>query len=195
MIAHRVFNDYDAYVYEQGGKARGRRDHLINHIAKNRERFERTFRRAAPYLASGSILCLGARTGAESLGALDAGFKGSVGVDLHPVGPTVMQADWHDLPFPAAAFSNAFSNSLDHCLSLEKLAAQVRRVLVRDGRFYVMATNRPEMTLEAWLAKGGNEALFWQTSDDLSDAVCGYGFAVTKTWRGGKWGHYVFKIQ
>lgn len=195
MIAYRPFTNYDEYVYKQGGKARGRREHLLKHVVKNTESFERTFRRAAAYLKAGPVLCLGARTGAESLGAAAAGFTGSVGIDLHPVGPTVLQGDWHDLPFADGAFANAYCNSLDHCLSLEKMTAQVRRVLSRDGRFYVMATNRAGATLEAWLAKGGNEGLYWQTSDELRDALCDFGFTVTKAWRDGKWGHYVLAIR
>ncbi len=195
MITHRTFTNYEEYVYKQGGKARGRREHLLKHLDKNTESFERTFRAAARFLRPGAVLCLGARTGAESIGAVRAGFPGSVGVDLHPVGPTVIQADWHDLPFEPASFANVYSNSLDHCLSLEKLTAQVRRVLAPGGRFYVMATNRDGATLEAWLAKGGNEALYWQSSDELRDAIGGHGFTVKQAWRTGKWGHYVFESR
>jgi SAM-dependent methyltransferase len=193
-IAHREFTDYDEYVYKQGGKARGLRDELLQHLPKNVEAFTRTFRRVTPYLKPGAVLCLGARTGAESLGAAKAGFVGSQGIDLHPVGPTVIQGDWHNIPFPDASFQNAYSNSLDHCLYLDRLAAQVKRVLVADGRFYVMATNR-DLTEADWIAKGGNEALYWQTSDQLSEAICAYGFTVKKAWRDGKWGHYVLAVQ
>lgn len=195
MIAQRAFDSYDEYVYKQGGKARGRRDHLLAHLEKNTESFERTFRHAAPHLKTGAILCLGARTGAESIGATQAGFAGSVGIDLHPVGPTVMQADWHDLPFSDASFANVYSNSLDHCLDLAKLMAQIRRVLVKDGRFYLMATNRAGNTVEDWMAKGGNEALFWESSAELRDAVFACGFVVKAEWRDGKWGHYVFGVK
>jgi SAM-dependent methyltransferase len=189
MIAHRTFETYEDYVYKQGGKARGKRAELLAHLPQNIESFARTFRRAAAYLTPGAVLCLGARTGAESIGATEAGFTGSVGIDLHPVGPTVIEADWHALPFPDASFANVYSNSLDHCLDLEKLAGQVRRVLTPNGRVYIMATNREGHTLEAWQAKGGNEALFWQTSADLSAAICAYGFAEAHAWRDGKWGH------
>lgn len=192
MIAHRPFQDYEEYVYKQGGKARGRREFLLAHLKKNTKSFAQVFDRVAPYLTPGPVLCLGARTGAESLGAAAAGFAGSVGMDLHPVGPTVLQGDWHDLSFPDASFANAYTNSLDHCLYLDRFAAQVRRVLVPGGRFYLMATNRPDKTLEAWMDQGGNEALFWGSSDQLRDALCGLGFTVTHEWRDGKWGHYVF---
>lgn len=197
MIAQRAFTDYDDYVFRQGHKARARRDFLLAHLLKSTQSFERTFRRAAPYLSAGAVLCLGARTGAESLGAVAAGFPGSVGIDLHPVGPTVLRGDWHDLPCPSTSFANVYTNSLDHCLYLDRLAAQVKRVLVSNGRFYVMATNRRD-TVDEWLARRegrSNEAMFWQTSDQLSEAICSYGFAVAHAWRDGKWGHYVFTVK
>lgn len=194
MIAHRTFPDYEQYVYLQGGKARARHAFLLEHLPKNIQRYQRIFRHVAPHLKPGPVLCLGARTGAESLGAVDAGFAESVGIDLHPVGPTVMRGDWHALSFADGTFANAYTNSLDHCLYLERFAAQVKRVLVSDGRLYVMATNRTT-TVEAWRAGHKNEGLYWDTSDQLRDALCSYGFAVTHAWREGKWGHYVFAKQ
>lgn len=194
MIAHRAFADYERYVWLQGGKARARSEFLLAHLPKKTGVFARTFRMAAPHLKSGAIRCLGARTGAESLGAVAAGFAGSVGIDLHPVGPTVQRGDWHDLQFPAASFANVYTNSLDHCLYLDKVAAEVQRVLVADGRFYVMATNRTT-TLEVWQVGHKNEGLFWETSDQLAEAICGYGFRIEHAWRDGKWGHYVFGVS
>jgi SAM-dependent methyltransferase len=196
VIAQRTFESYDDYVYKQGGKARGCREKLLKHIDRHIRSYERTFSDAATSLKPGPVLCLGARTGAESLGAEKAGFAGSVGIDLHPVGPTVIHADWHDLPFPAASFANAYSNSLDHCLYLDRLTAQVTRVLMPGGRFYVMATNRDDHTVEKWRAETKhNEALFWQTSDDLCEAIRCFGFDLLKTWRTGKWGHYVLAVK
>lgn len=193
MIAHRTFTDYEQYVFLQGGKARARAPFLLAHLPKNTQSFTRTFSRAASHLKPGSVLCLGARTGAESLGAEAAGFPGSVGIDLYPVGPTVLRGDWHDLDFPDGSFANVYTNSLDHCLSLEKLAAEVQRVLVPDGRFYLMATNRTA-TIEEWQAGHKNEGLYWETSDDLRDALCSRGFTLIASWRDGKWGHYVFGV-
>lgn len=194
-LAHRAFSDYESYVYHQGGKARGRRAFLLEHLPRNTESFTRVFRDAARHLRSGAVLCLGARTGAESLGAAAAGFPGSVGIDLHPVGPTVLQGDWHALTFPDRSFANAYTNSLDHCLYLDRFASEVQRVLEPGGRFYLMATNRDGLTEAEWRAKGGNEALYWQTSDQLRDALVSHGFEVLKQWRTGKWGHYVFGVK
>lgn len=196
MIAHRTFTNYEEYVYKQGGKARGCREKLMKHLDRHIESYGRTFTEAKKYLASGPVLCLGARTGAESLGAVLAGFVGSVGIDLHPVGPTVLKGDWHALEFADASFANVYCNSLDHCLDLEKLTSEVKRVLRPDGRFYVMATNRDGHDLEQWRTQTKhNEALYWQTSDDLADAICALGFVQKKTWRTGKWGHHVLAVQ
>jgi hypothetical protein len=56
-IASRTFENYDEYVYKQGGKARGRREHLLKHAAKNTESFERVFRKArtAPEGGAGAL--------------------------------------------------------------------------------------------------------------------------------------------
>lgn len=194
MIAHRTFTDYQQYVYLQGGKARARSEFLLAHLPKRTQYFAKMFRLASAHLKPGPVLCLGARTGAESLGAVDAGFTGSVGIDLHPVGPTVLQGDWHDLDFATGSFANVYTNSLDHCLYLARFANEVKRVLVADGRFYLMATNR-RTPVEAWKAGHKNEGLYWQTSDELAEAICGYGFETEHAWRDGKWGHYVFGVK
>ncbi len=194
MIAQRTFDSYGEYVHQQGRKAIRRREFLLRHTGKNVVRFTRIFGMAKPHLNPGAILCLGARTGAESLGAAAAGFYGSVGIDLHPVGPTVLTGDWHALTFPDGRFANVYCNSLDHCLSLDRMSAEVRRVLQPGGRFYVMATNRAG-SAEEWQARESNEALYWSSSDDLRDAICARGFDPIMAWRTGKWGHYILGVR
>jgi SAM-dependent methyltransferase len=193
-IAHRPFTDYDTYVYRQGGKARNSADRLMRHLDRNVRSYTTLFQNARPHLKAGPMLCLGARTGAESIGAERAGFTGSVGVDLHPAGPTVMAADWHSLPFADGTFANAYCNSLDHCLHLDRMAAEVHRVLGTGGRFYVMATNRPGKTVEKWLSIQSNEALYWDSSADLSAAICALGFTEVHSWRKGKWGNHILRV-
>lgn len=195
MIAHRPFPDYATYVHRQGGKARNSPEKLLRQMPRQTDQFTRMFRNATPHLNAGSVLCLGARTGAESQGARAAGFTGSVGIDLHPAGPDVIHADWHQLPFDDGSFANAYSNSLDHCLHIDQLAAEVRRVLVPNGRFYVMATNRPGKTAEKWLSISSNEALYWDTSADLSEAICAFGFVEIHAWRKGKWGNHILQVR
>ena len=94
------------------------------------------FKRFKKYMLPGKVLCLGARTGCEVLAAIMCGFfRGSIGIDLHPLCNSVMKADWHDLPFGDATFENVFTNSLDHCLDFTKLAVEIKRVLVPLGVF------------------------------------------------------------
>ncbi len=108
----------------------------------------------------------------------------------------MLQGDWHDLQFPDRSFANVYTNSLDHCLYLDRMLAQVARVLDKHGRFYLMATNRrPHVNGWSGAQNRGNEAMHWDDSDDLRDAICGAGFTVTHQWRDGKWGHYVFEVR
>lgn len=193
-LTRREFKSYEDYVRLQGRKARRHRDRLLANLPKDIVRFQAAFQAAKRFLRPGPVLCLGARTGAEVIGATRVGFTGSVGVDLHPVGRDVIQADWHALPFPDASYPNVYTNSLDHCLDLDRLAAEVHRVLVPNGAFYVMASDKPGPGKNAayWLARGGNhEALFWDDADDLCAALAARRFAPGAKWRTGVWGHYV----
>lgn len=193
----RPFESYESYVEAQGLKARTRRADLLAAVEKSVRGFERIFRAAKPYLRPGPILCLGARTGAESVAAARVGFKGSVGIDLHPVGPGVMRGDWHSMPsISDASFPNVYTNSFDHCLMLDAAAAEIRRVLTPDGFFYLMASDKGQKTRarsDAWLRETGSEAMYWDHSDELCAAVVAFGFRVVTSWRQGVWGHYVLR--
>lgn len=197
-ITRRMFRSYEEYVWLQGLKARDLPAALLAGLPRSIQGFEKVFRTARPFLQRGPVLCLGARTGAEAIAAVNVGFQGSVGIDLHPVGPGVLQADWHALPFPDASFANVFTNSLDHCLYLDKVTAEIRRVLIPAGALYVMASDKGQKTEEtaaAWAVAPGNEALYWTHSDELCDAVMAYGFERVTAWRTGKWGAYILRPQ
>jgi hypothetical protein len=200
-ILRREFESYDAYVQAQGRKATFKRKDLLAGDEKRIASFVDVFAKAKPHLNLGPVLCLGARTGAENVAAERCGHAGSVGVDLHPVGATVRKGDWHSMPeFKRGAFSNVYTNSLDHCLYLDRVVAEVHRVLSAYGVFYVMASDKgkkDEQRERSWLAEPKhNETLYWSDSDALRDAIlaCG-GFRVAKEWRDGQWGHYFFEKQ
>lgn len=182
MLYSRPFKDYASYVQAQGGKATYARDKLLATTKQRTASFKRIFVDNRTRLNPGSILCLGARTGCEVHGALQAGFVGSIGIDLFPVqegelNPVVVKADWHDIPFPDGTFDNAFTNALDHCLDLNKMLSEVHRVL-RSGGIFMLADPGAinKKTAKEWLAHGGNEGLFWEDPSDLTSACELLGF-------------------
>ncbi len=196
-LIHRTFRSYDEYVHQQGRKARRHRDALLAGVPKSIRQFAGAFREAQLFLHAGPVLCLGARTGAEVIAATQAGHHGSVGIDLYPLSPDVITADWHALPFSDASFPNVYTNSLDHCLDLDRLTAEIRRVLTSTGVLYLMASDKGAKTADAaaaWLSSTkSTEALYWQHSDELRDAVAACGFHQVTAWRTGVWGHYILR--
>jgi SAM-dependent methyltransferase len=176
MIIQREVDDYQQYIYAQGRKAREQAGKLIAAKDKRIRQFINVFDKIKPHMTPGPVLCLGARTGCEVEAAIIAGFAGSVGIDLHPIGKDVIEADWHKMPFGSGAFPNIFTNSLDHAADFYRLADEIRRVLAPGGRFVFSATDRSTMKAEHWTKKPNNEYLFWANPDELRDKFQHYGF-------------------
>lgn len=197
MLYHRSFKDYNHYVEIQGTKV-----HLDKHDFKTLypekiKGFRKIFSAWTPFLTPGKVLCLGARAGWEVLGAREAGFVGSEGIDLHPGNDTVLQGDWHNIPFSNESFENIFTNSIDHCLNLPKMISEVRRVLTSSGTFFLMATYRPEWKntpIEKRMAKG-LEALFWDHPHDLIAEFERFGFKLIGTHEEHKWHFYFMRKE
>lgn len=198
MILRRQFDSYEAYVHAQGGKARGQREALLASLPAQTRGFSRAFVQARQFLKDGPVLCLGARTGAEMLAFESLGLKGSVGIDLHPVGKDVRAGDWHSMPeFADGSFANVYTNSFDHCLYLDKACAEVWRILQPGGRFYLMASDKglkDAARAEAWRqSQKHNEAIFWSAAEELRDAVLREGFRQLKAWKVGCWSHFILE--
>jgi SAM-dependent methyltransferase len=124
-----------------------------------------------------TVLCLGARLGAEVAAFIDCGAF-AVGVDLNPgpANPYVVAGDFHALQFADRSTDVVYSNSIDHAFDLTRLLAEVRRVLKPDGRVVLEVDpgtrERPDLDGDLW------QALAWESIDDLIAAVCGQGFGV-----------------
>jgi len=195
MLYHKTFPTYDNYIAVQGAKINsGTHDFKTLHPTKI-EGFRKIFSEAKPFLNPGNILCLGARAGWEVIGAQEAGFVGSIGIDLHPGNDSVIKGDWHSIPFTDGIFENAFTNSIDHCLDLPKMVSEVRRVLVPGGVLFLMATNRKEWSttpIEKRMAKG-LEALFWDHPNDLLPDFIEGGFKLINTYEQYKWCYYFLR--
>jgi len=199
MIYHREFSDYETYKKKQAAKASYNNSALLATITERRKGFKKLFTKHKENLMPGNIVCLGARTGCEVIGAREAGFKNSIGVDLCPIGDTVIEADWDILPFDDSSFNNAFTNSIDHVADLGKLVKEIKRVLKPDGIFFMMIVTRSGKkggpnTFENWLEMGGNEVLYWDDPFDVAEVFLKQGFMLeTHILPKGKWNSFFLR--
>jgi len=195
MLYRRSFSSYERYVEAQGGKSVYNKDDILQSCKNRTSGFEKIFKKYKENLRPGSVLCLGVRTGCEVFGAIKAGFTNSVGIDLFPMDDSVIKADWHNIPFDESTFDNVFTNSIDHCLDLDKMMAEVVRVLRPRGTFFLAAPDAVnKITHEQWYAAGGNEALFWEDTMDLANEFKRVGLSLFRLdWPPGKWRLHFFR--
>lgn len=124
-----------------------------------------------------SVLCLGARTGAEVQSFLDLGCF-AIGIDLNPgrENKYVVFGDFHHLQFPDNIVDIVYTNSLDHALNLDKIIGEIKRVLKPDGIFIVEVMKG--------VAEGVTpryyESLSWETVDALLSYFLKAGFNIMK---------------
>lgn len=187
--------DYDEYVRRQGRKVHNpeKLRTLLSKIPGRIQRFETIFRKVSGDLIPGRVLCLGARTGCEIKGARNAGFHRSQGIDLHPINKIVIKGDWHDIPFPDGSFENVYSNSIDHCFDVGKLAHEIHRVLRPCGVFYFqilvkqMLANFDTPDAKQKNVRKSSNFLFWEDGPDMTREFEKYGFRLIRDWQDHKW--------
>jgi ubiquinone/menaquinone biosynthesis C-methylase UbiE len=65
----------------------------------------------------------------------------AVGIDINPGSHNryVLHGDFHEIQFPNASIDVIFTNSLDHVYSIERLLAEIQRVLKANGLLVVEA--------------------------------------------------------
>lgn len=185
MIYYRKSSTYEDYVFTQGRKARDNRDYILAGEEKRMRKFKERFKLYKPDMIPGKVLCLGARTGSEVLVARKLGFTNSIGIDLYPLGDCVLQGDWHELPFNDGTYENVYTNSLDHCYDLPKLAKEVFRVLVPGGRFvyesnteYALENRSKNNIIDIAMIVAGKSSkhplntMFWDSLKDIAIECC-----------------------
>jgi SAM-dependent methyltransferase len=139
-------------------------------------RYARWVRRVDPIARhlepDGCVLCLGARTGEEVEAFQHYGFV-TIGIDIAPGHKSVAKGDFHALGFDDASFHTVYTNSLDHAHSIERVAREVHRVLIRDGVFVVeTGTAFDGIDAGKHLARPQTfESILWDTPDDLLEAL------------------------
>ncbi|KAL3501077.1 hypothetical protein ACH5RR_035526 [Cinchona calisaya] len=85
-------------------------------------------------ISNGSkALCIGARMGQEVEALKRVGVSDSMGMDLVPSPPLVVEGDFHKQPFKDGTFDFEFSNVFDHALYPEKFVGEIERTLKTGG--------------------------------------------------------------
>jgi hypothetical protein len=130
VIATRTFPSYDDYIARQGGKAVRLREKLLRHLPRQTRSFAQIFREARPICSRGRCSVSARALARNHSGPSRLAFPARSASICIRWDRRCGAADWHDLPFPDRSFATVYSNSLDHCLHLDRLMAQVRRVLV-----------------------------------------------------------------
>jgi len=177
-FAHRVYPDYETYVFHQRTKLDAAR---AQSIAGHDRRFHGALveRLAAlPFPLNGArVLCLAARQGSEVRAFIDRGAF-AVGIDLNPGRKNryVMVGDFHDLQFADDSVDVVFTNSLDHAFDIHRILREVRRVLTGDGLF-IAEVNRVD---EGGAPRGFYESLSWSSVAEIERAIEGAGFRLER---------------
>ena len=78
-------------------------------------------------------LSIGARMGQEVEALKRVGVSDSIGMDLVPSPPLVVEGDFHNQPFEDGTFDFEFSNVFDHALYPEKFVGEIERTLKPGG--------------------------------------------------------------
>jgi SAM-dependent methyltransferase len=170
-LQQRQYASYDQYVRHQQSKLQYL--DLAEYDRSYRQQLRERLQRLSALKKGASVLCLGARQGTEVAAFQDLGCF-AVGVDLNPGAnnPRVLPGDFHNLQFPAQCADVMFTNSLDHAFDLEKLIAEIRRVLKPGGMLIVEASRGSEEQR----APDHYASLWWGKTDGLVAAFERRGF-------------------
>jgi SAM-dependent methyltransferase len=163
QFQRREYASYDEYVRHQQSKLQYL--DLAEYDRNYRQQLRQRLQKNSRLKKGASVLCLGAREGTEVAAFQDLGCF-AVGVDLNPGvnNPLVLYGDFHNLPFSAQSVDVVFTNSLDHAFDLEKLIAEIARVLKPGGGLIIEAIRGGEEQS----APDHYASLWWKRTEDLA---------------------------
>jgi SAM-dependent methyltransferase len=171
-LSVRRYATYDDYLEHQREKL----DSLGGVAYKNPDKAVQMFRRRFELIGamprSASVICLGARRGEEVRAFIELGHF-ALGIDLNP-GPDaeyVVVGDFHGLNFADGSVDCVYTNCLDHALEIDKILAEVRRVLKPDGMFIIDII----YGYEEGYSTGNHDTMHWTTARHFSDHLAGVG--------------------
>ncbi|HEX6134454.1 MAG TPA: class I SAM-dependent methyltransferase [Longimicrobiales bacterium] len=184
----RVYPDYETYIAHQKTKfdaARGR--FVRRHDERFYEALTGRLTGLETELKGRSVLCIAARQGTEVRAFIDRGAF-AVGIDLNPGRDNryVVTGDFHALQYADGSVDVAYTNSLDHAYELDRVLAEIHRVLVPDGLLIAELNGGEDQPSDA----GFYESSSWSGIDDMKRRIESHGFALEQRrpfdvpWRG-----------
>jgi SAM-dependent methyltransferase len=167
-IARRNYSSYEEYVSHQKAKLEGHLDQLTDTEEADFQEFRRRFNSCRPLSEARSVLCLGARLGTEVRALHSLGYF-AVGIDLNPglSNSYVLGGDFHHTVFADASIDAVYTNALDHSFDLQRVFAEVNRVLRARGLFIVEFP----AGFEEGKIPGNYEAIYWKSADALLQTI------------------------
>ena len=161
MIHYRGYGSREAYLAHQRGKD-AVHSGLIEYSEKLMAALVERYCHCVKY--GESMLCLGARIGAEVEAFQKMGLF-AVGIDINPgdKNPYVLFGDFSCPIFGNGTIQNIYTNSLDHVFDLEPHLNQIKQQLVPNGHFFLDLVNGTEQGY----SPGAFEACWWDHTDDV----------------------------
>lgn len=158
----REYSNYDDYLAHQ--KDELQRIDLSEYDIKYRRVLRERLEKLDISWHGKTVLCLAARLGTEVRSFLDIGCF-AVGIDLNPGedNPYVLYGDFHNLQFPTNSVDVVFTNALDHAFDVERLIAEIKRVLNPNGLFIIEAMRGSE----EGKSPAFYESFWWSKVDDI----------------------------
>ncbi|KAH0686916.1 hypothetical protein KY284_017469 [Solanum tuberosum] len=133
------YSSYDAYINRQLNKTLNPKLRKI-WTTRDWDRKVRVFSeffdnlKVRGFLSNDSkALCVGARVGQEVAALKRVGVNDSIGIDLVPYPPLVIEGDFHHQSFDDRSFDLEFSNVFDHALYPWRFVGEIERTLKPGG--------------------------------------------------------------
>jgi SAM-dependent methyltransferase len=181
--SRRVYPDYETYLRHQRLKLDAHREKSIRrHDSRFQAALAERLSQLGQSLSGRSVLCLAARQGSEVKAFIDRGAF-AVGIDQNPgaMNRYVVVGDFHDLQFASGSVDVVYTNSLDHVFELDRVLAEIVRVLRSDGRLIVEVGHGAG----AGSGPGFYESFSWRNTDELTRSFEERGFHVEERRRFG----------
>jgi SAM-dependent methyltransferase len=159
-LAQRQYRSYDEYISHQRAKLDKISDRLHETEQEDFLDFKQRFSDCQALKPGATVLCLGARLGTEVKALHTLGYF-AVGIDLNPGpdNPFVLPGDFHHIVFPDDSVDVVYTNALDHVFDLQKIVAEIQRLLRPGGIFIADIIEG----YEEGFVPGAYEAIHWPT--------------------------------